>query len=299
MSEYRPSGPADLWWNLSPAGRIGILLLAAVLLAVVGAMVLSGGGVENGAPPVTVRTVTPTPAATPAPTAAATSPAPSTATPGGAATPAPGGTAPATATPEPTATPAPPTPDPTPTPAPGDTVVTTISDLHAGYGEPPGAVLGRLRVPTLGIDAPLGVRLVGGDGQMPNPAGPSDVIWYDFSGWDGIGGSIGGGGNAVFSGHVDYAAHVPYADVDYRGRGVFFSLSLLSPGDVIEVERAGESIRYAVSWRQTVNAEGTDWGEMLSSDVPVDSITLITCGGEFNYEERSYVDRVVIRAERI
>ena len=156
-----------------------------------------------------------------------------------------------------------------------------------------------MRVPALGIDAPMGVRLVGGDGQMPNPAGPSDVIWYDFSGWDGIGGAIGGGGNAVFSGHVDYAARVAYADVDYRGHGVFFSLSLLSPGDVIEVESAGQTIRYAVSWRQTVDAAETDWGEMLSADVAVDSITLITCGGEFDFESSSYVDRVVIRAERI
>ena len=293
MSEYRPTGPANLWWNISPLGRIGILLLAGVLLAVVGAMLFSGGGSDDGDPPVIVRTVTPSPepTQTPAPPAAAT------ATPEQTATPEPDGTA--APTPTATATPAPAPDAATPTPEPGSDVVSTIDELHAEYGEPPGAVLGRMRVPALGIDAPVGVRLVGGDGQMPNPAGPSDVIWYDFSGWEGIGGAIGGGGNAVFSGHVDYAARVPYADVDYRGRGVFFSLSLLSPGDVIEVESAGQTIRYAVSWRQTVDAAETDWGEMLSADVAVDTITLITCGGEFDFDSRSYVDRVVIRAERI
>ena len=295
MSDYRPSGPADLWWNISPLGRIGILLLAGVLLAVVGAMLFSSGGSDDGDPPVIVRTVTPSPDPTQTPTP--TPPATATATPDQTATPEPDGTA--AATPTATATPAPPPDAATPTPEPGSEVVSTIDELHAEYGEPPGAVLGRMRVPALGIDAPVGVRLVGGDGQMPNPAGPSDVIWYDFSGWEGIGGAIGGGGNAVFSGHVDYAARVPYAGVDYRGRGVFFSLSLLSPGDVIEVESAGQTIRYAVSWRQTVDAAETDWGEMLSADVAVDTITLITCGGEFDFDSRSYVDRVVIRAERI
>ena len=68
MSEYRPTGPADLWWNISPLGRIGILLLAGILLAVVGAMLFSGGGSEDGDPPVIVRTVTPSPDPTQTPT---------------------------------------------------------------------------------------------------------------------------------------------------------------------------------------------------------------------------------------
>jgi hypothetical protein len=178
-------------------------------------------------------------------------------------------------------------------------VVKSIDELHAGFGEPPSASLGRIRVPALGIDAPLGQSSVGGDGQMPSPTGPSDAIWYDFAGWDGFGGSIGGGQNAVFSGHVDYASHVEYAGVDFRGRGIFFSLGLLSPGDVIEVDSGGETVRYAVAWRRQVGAVASEWGEILSSDVPVDSITLITCGGEFNFAERSYLDRIVVRAERI
>ncbi len=294
MSEFRGSGPADLWWNLGPFGRLALLLLAVVLLLVLGATLLRGGS-DEGAPPVVVSTVTPTPAATTAATPTATP----TREPLATATPRATATATASATPPPTATPAPEPDAVTPTPEPGSVTVTTIEELHADYGEPPGAVLGRLRVPALGIDAPLGQTRVGGDGVMPNPAGPSDVAWYDFSEWEGIGGTIGGGGNAVFSGHVDYAAHVSYAGIDYRGRGVFFSLSLLSPGDVIEVEAGGQTVRYAVSWRQLVNAEETDWSEILSSDVAVDSITLITCGGEFDFDSRSYVDRIVVRAERL
>ena len=268
----RASQLAERWRQLGRGARVGALVgLGATLGVVIAAVALAGGGGSDTAPPVVVRTPTPTPTATPTSTPSATPPA-------------------ATTTPTPTATA---TPEPTPQP-----VVGSIDELHAEFGEPPSATLGRMRVPALGIDAPLGQRFVGGDGQMPNPTGPSDAVWYDFTAWEGFGGTIGGGNNAIFSGHVDYTAHVSYAGVDFRGRGVFFSLALLSPGDVIEVEAGGETLRYAVAWRRQVGAEASDWGEILSSDVPVDSITLITCGGEFNFAERSYLDRIVVRAER-
>lgn len=110
---------------------------------------------------------------------------------------------------------------------------------------------------------------------------------------------IGGGGNAVFSGHVDYADAVSWAGVDFRGRGVFFSLALLSPGDVIEVEVGGERLRYTVQWQKQVDASDTGaWAEILSAQVEQDSITIITCGGQFNTATRSYLDRTVVRAVR-
>ena len=144
------------------------------------------------------------------------------------------------------------------------------------------------------------MRVVGSDGTMPNPSGPSDVVWYDFADWVGFGGELGGGRNAIFSGHVDFAAHVPFAGVDFRGRGVFFSLDLLSPGDVIEIEAGGQTLRYAVQWRRQVEAaDAGAWVEILGDNVEQDSITLITCGGQFNTASRSYLDRVVVRAVRI
>ena len=111
---------------------------------------------------------------------------------------------------------------------------------------------------------------------MPNPSGPDDVVWYDFTEWEGLGGSPGRGGNAVFSGHVDYNLKVPWADAHYRGGGVFFDLDALAPGDVIEVETGGSVYRYAVVWRRQVPAEGADqaWSEILGADVAVDSVTL-------------------------
>ena len=184
-------------------------------------------------------------------------------------------------------------------PDPGLPTVGSLRELHETYGEAPDSTLGRFRIPVLGIDAPLGQRFVAGS-TMPNPTGPGDVVWYDLSQWEGLGGVPGGGNNAVFSGHVDYFAPVAWADAIFRGRGVFFDLNVLSPGDVIEVEVGGNVLQYAVVWRQQVSSgKDGNWGSILDGNVAVDSITLITCGGDFDLSQRSYQDRVVIRAERV
>jgi hypothetical protein len=55
----------------------------------------------------------------------------------------------------------------------------------------------RLRIPKIGVDAPLVLRTVGKDGVMPNP-GRDEVAIYDFSQFAGLGG-VPGKGNAVVS----------------------------------------------------------------------------------------------------
>jgi len=177
-------------------------------------------------------------------------------------------------------------------------VVEELDQFRETYGDPPDAQLGRFRIPKIGVDAPLGSRVVPADGRMPLPSGPSDVVWYDFSGWPGYGGAIGAGQNAMFAGHVDYAARVPHAGVNYSGRGIFYSLELLAPGDSIEVETGGRTTRYRVAWKRSVPAGSDYWGEIMSSNVGADSITLITCTGEFDIESLEYSDRLVIRAVR-
>lgn len=186
---------------------------------------------------------------------------------------------------------------PTPTPEP---VVTSLGALHDEFGEAPDATFGRLRIAVLGVDAAMGSRFVGASGVMTIPSGPGDVVWYDFSDWDGLGGTPGGGNNAIYSGHVDYSAYVPYAGISYRGGGVFRNVNLLSPGDVIEVQSGGETLTYIVQWTREVSADTsvTNWNEILTAHVPVDSITLITCGGDFDFTERSYSSRTVVRAQR-
>ncbi|HEU0075817.1 MAG TPA: hypothetical protein VFS30_17590, partial [Dehalococcoidia bacterium] len=61
----------------------------------------------------------------------------------------------------------------------------------------------RFVIAKFGIEAPLTYRKVPPSGVMPNPDGPDDVAYYDFSDFEHYGGAPGLGGNAVFAGHVD------------------------------------------------------------------------------------------------
>lgn len=263
------------WWSAQPMlVRGGVLGAVGVLLGGIVALSLLSGG--SGPPPVVASTPTsivagptsspPSATATPTPTAEVTAEVTATSSP----------------TPEPTATPEP--------------TIGSIEELVSQYGHPPGYDLARIRIPFLGVDAPVGASVV--DGQlMGSPEGPATVFWYDLSAWEGLGGFPGGGGNAVFGGHVDLSSYVPYADVTYRGPGVFQELPLLSPGDRIFVDINGESLEYVVQWKEQINAgDGARWGEIWSADVPVDSITLYTCGGDFDWNSLSYADRYVVRA---
>jgi LPXTG-site transpeptidase (sortase) family protein len=216
------------------------------------------------------------------------------------------------ATPEPTVE-ATPTRTPTPTPTaitpraePTEEATETVSAVQSvtslqtfidEYGYPSDATYARLRIPVLGVDARVASRYVGGDGRMATPAGPAAVAWYDLSAWPGLGGSP-GSGNAIFSGHVDYNETIRYAGVHFRGRAVFYDLRRLSPGDLIEVDYNGQTLRYAVSWTRQVHATQGDWASVWR-DNGNDVITLYTCDGEFDYSTRQYSDRLVVRAERV
>jgi sortase (surface protein transpeptidase) len=190
-------------------------------------------------------------------------------------------------------------PPPPPLDADPVSLPASVAAFARDHGEPADATLGRLRIPRLEVDAPIGARIVGDDSVLPNPAGPADAVWYDFAQWPGFGGGIGGGGNAVLAAHVDFVGRVPYAGVKFQGHGIFFNLRRLEPGDVIEIEAGGQRLRYAVIWsRELAAADGAAWTEVLSAGVDLDSITLITCGGEFDSETRSYQSRTVVRAVR-
>lgn len=176
----------------------------------------------------------------------------------------------------------------------------SVVDFARAHGDPPNTDFARMRIPSIGVDAPVGRWLVD-DSIMPEPYGPVDVAFYDLSQWLGLGGFPGEGRNAVFGGHVDLNRNVAYAGgAHYRGPAVFWRLDALTPGSVIELDYAGETIRYAVAWIEEVDAsDSTDWYSYWSSNVPVDSITLFTCGGEFNFETHAYSHRTIVRAERI
>jgi sortase (surface protein transpeptidase) len=175
----------------------------------------------------------------------------------------------------------------------------SIKDLVAQYGEPPDATFARLVIPKLGIDAGVSPRTVTG-AVMPLPDGPENVAWYDMSQFPGLGGKPGSGHNAIFGAHVDFNNHIDYANRHFIGPAIFYHLDQLVPGDVIEVVYQGKTLKYQVAWTKKFSATGdTDWASIWSGDVKVDSITLFTCGGTFDYDTHEYSDRFVVRAERL
>ncbi|HEU5321879.1 MAG TPA: class F sortase [Methylomirabilota bacterium] len=200
-----------------------------------------------------------------------------------------------------TATAEPTTAIPTPTPgenaglktpiaiSPGSEL--TLADLAArGAGEPGrGEFTGqRLVIPKVNIDAPLTYKVVGGDGRMPNPNGPTDVAYYDFGQWPGLGGLPGKGGNVVLAGHVDY--------INY-GPAVFWDLHTLAAGDRVQIVMAdGSVIEYEIIFNKQIEVGDADWTAIVAATSP-ESVTLITCGGEF--EAGHYTNRQIVWGRRV
>lgn len=186
--------------------------------------------------------------------------------------------------------------EPSPT-ATGIPTLRSLKELKERFGDPPTANRGRIRIPGLGIDAPIGVRAVPGSLQMPAPSGPSDVLLYDFSVAPQFGGLPGDGGNAVFSGHVDYSYKLPYANANYTGLGVFALLRTAQPSsDQVQVTLDGRTTTYTVQWVRTLSAHSGNWGDVLAHDVGGEAITIVTCDGTFNPATLEYSDRTVLRA---
>jgi len=121
------------------------------------------------------------------------------------------------------------------------------------------------------------------DGIMKPPSGQMDVAWYVQTA---LPGEV---GNVVMVGYVDYW------DV---GPAVFFHIQDLDEGDEIVVTGT-DGIRhvYTVEWVELY--EVADLTDETAAEIvgPTQeaSITLITCGGEFDYDRGVYLSRTVVR----
>ena len=146
-----------------------------------------------------------------------------------------------------------------------------------------------LSIPAIGVSASIYSRTIGGDGQMGNPGGAHDVVWYDFAadGWTGLGGVPGQpGANAVMAGHVDYI-HV--------GPAVFWSIRDLQPGDIVTVNTDSGPVNYSVQWGQWAQPDQDFTGFVAQTGQ--ESITLVTCIGQFSAGH--YSNRYIVRGVRV
>jgi hypothetical protein len=166
----------------------------------------------------------------------------------------------------------------------------------------PGAPGDKITIAKIGVDAPLSYKTVGLDGVMPNPDGPDDIAVYDFRQyWPGLGGIPGFGGNTVFAGHVDWGAQHGIGCKNNTKpapcTAVLWDLGKLAVGDEIKVTTAGKTYTYNVASNQPVSATSGDWTTIVTSTAH-ESLTIITCGGDFNTVTHEYNTRQVVTATR-
>ncbi|HEV2107619.1 MAG TPA: class F sortase [Thermomicrobiales bacterium] len=163
----------------------------------------------------------------------------------------------------------------------GDPGVAEPGASMAGFADAGGAFTPtRIVIPAIGVDAyieQVGIY----DGVMGTPSGPMNVGWYS-----GIS-SPGNGTSVVMSGHVDYYT---------VGPAVFYSLASLGVGSEIYVTGPdGTGFTYSVTGSTVVSAY--EPAENVLGGAGGESLTLITCGGNFNGV--AYDSRTIVYAVRV
>ncbi len=135
--------------------------------------------------------------------------------------------------------------------------------------------IGRSRIFALGVTT---------SNALAAPNNIFDVGWYDKSGKPGEGGTM------LLDGH----SGGPH---EY---GIFKNLSNLTEGDIIVIERGdGVVFRYEVKESQSIKLdEANDYMQQaLMSPVPgKESLTIISCTGEWSNVQRTFLSRQFVRA---
>ncbi|MFC5664149.1 class F sortase [Kitasatospora misakiensis] len=140
----------------------------------------------------------------------------------------------------------------------------------------------RLRIPQLNVDAPFTELTLSPAGQLnaPPPEDKNLVGWYR----DGV--TPGERGAAVVAGHVDTT----------KGPAVFLLLSLMLPGNKVEVQRADGTVAvFSVDAVETF-AKNAFPDQKVYGKTPDAQLRLITCGGTYDKKRRDYLDNVVVFA---
>ena len=185
----------------------------------------------------------------------------------------------------------------------GGTPTPTLSEVPSTGAARPGPVLVRstapkpkppvakgvspvqLQIASAGVDAPVEVGTISADGVMLDPSGPWVVTWYKALSM------LGTNANVVMAGHVDYW------DV---GPAVFQGLPAMVQGNPLRVVADdGSTFDYVTEWSQLFTVADLT-PEVIASQITgptgAESLTLITCGGQFDYQAGEYVSRQVLRA---
>lgn len=146
-----------------------------------------------------------------------------------------------------------------------------------------GVVPVAMQIPNAFVDAQVETNEII-DGVMQDPTGPWVISWYKESP------KLGQIGNVLFAGHLDYW------DV---GPAVLYNINNLNQGDTISITgEDGEIYTYEVDWRENFATANAPLDKIVGP-TKNESITIITCGGPFDYTNGVYLERTVVRAHRV
>jgi LPXTG-site transpeptidase (sortase) family protein len=140
----------------------------------------------------------------------------------------------------------------------------------------------RVTIPAIGVDAklvPVGLKP---DGSVQTPD-------FGLAAWYAPGPRPGDTGPAVLLAHVDSKA---------GGPDVFYRLHELKPGDQVTVHYHDATTTFAVTdTEQTAKTALPTKRIWQATKRPV--LRLITCGGQFDPAAHSYLDNVIVYADRL
>jgi sortase (surface protein transpeptidase) len=165
---------------------------------------------------------------------------------------------------------------------PGWEVGLPPSEQLAGFGDDLSGPPTRVRIPAIGIDAPLGPLHMDESGELQAPAD------YALPGWYEEGAVPGETGPAVIAGHLD----------SQKGQAIFYRLHELKPEDLILVQRGGKWLTFEVVSMGKF-AKNKFPTAAVYGPTPDAQLRVITCGGSFDPVRRSYRDNVVVFAVAI
>ena len=124
-------------------------------------------------------------------------------------------------------------------------------------------------------------------GQMETPNTNYDVAWFTSSSVPGT------GGTSLLNGHNGGPSSY----------GVFKKLNTLNAGDIIKIEMGdGTVYSYRVYDNFEVKLSEADkkMSMLMTSPVPSEeSISIITCTGEYSLQQKTYLSRQFLRATRV
>ncbi|MCC5947996.1 MAG: class F sortase [Nitriliruptoraceae bacterium] len=138
----------------------------------------------------------------------------------------------------------------------------------------------RLQVPAAGVDTTLMALGIQDDGRLEVPPGGFPAGWFTGSP------TPGERGPAIIAGHVDWAGQP----------GVFFEIRDLAPGDDIAITRRDGTTAHFRVTRVERFAKDAFPTEEVYGDLDHAGLRLITCGGAFDRQARSYEDNIVVFA---